>query len=299
MLLAQLYDPRMVHVASLPPAAELVLVSVGNTRTRMAHATPGGVGPSAVHENRDLPALTAAARALAETCAAAESAALIASVNDPVAEAIVSGLAGTGPRIYRFGPALPVPIVADVLEPDRVGADRLLAALAAHARSLQACVVIDAGTAMTVDYIDQWGVFKGGCIAPGLRMMLAALHDRTAQLPALAPPDAAALTDLLGKSTEQAMHKGCAAALRGMAHLLIDHYAAINNAYPRVIATGGDAALLFESPPGGESGAGAVWEGALIEHIVPDLVLVGMLEAFLRLSGAAPIPEQPAARTDD
>lgn len=291
-----------------PPASELLLVSVGNSRTRLARATRAEgrnvkLEPSHVYENTDPVGLARAARALAEGFSAAESAALIASVNDPVADVVATALAGSGPRVYRFGAGLPVPMVANLRESAvagvggvggvrGVGVDRLLAAVGAFARSQQACVVIDAGTAITVDYVDQWGVFQGGCIAPGLKMMLRGLHEQTSKLPLVAPPRAEELPELLGKNTTEAMQRGCVAALRGMVRLLIDQYAEVNNGYPRVVATGGDAPLLFEGDD-------------LVEHIVPDLVLVGMVESFARLcagedgEAAAPAPTEAAGENDD
>jgi pantothenate kinase type III len=73
-----------------------------------------------------------------------------------------------------------------------------------------------------------------------------------------------------GKRTSEAIALGVAAAVRGMAHDLIDRYAQYYHAYPRVIATGGDAALLFEHDD-------------LVEIVVPDLALVGMLAAVQML----------------
>lgn len=272
-------------------------MSVGNSRTRLARATRADghnakLEPSHVYENTDPAAVARAARTLAEAFSAAESAALIASVNDPVAEVIATALAGSGPRVYRFGTGLPVPIVANLREAAGVGAasgvgvDRLLAAVGAFSRSRQACVVVDAGTAITVDYVDAWGVFQGGCIAPGLKMMLRSLHEHTSRLPLVPPPGAADVAELLGKNTTEAVQRGCVAALRGMVRLLIDHYAEMNKGYPRVVATGGDAPLLFEGDD-------------LVEHIVPDLVLVGMVESFARLCAGedgetAAAPAEPA-----
>jgi len=97
-------------------------------------------------------------------------------------------------------------------------------------------------------------------------MMLRALHERTAALPLLEAtiPDAA--RGVFGKDTRHAMLLGARAAVIGMVRYLIDQYADSYGAYPQVIATGGDAASLFEDEP-------------LVEHIVPDLQLVGILEA--------------------
>ena len=78
--------------------------------------------------------------------------------------------------MYRVGDDLPIPIQVDLAPETITGSDRLLNAVAAFDVLQQACVVVDAGTAVTVDFIDGKGTFHGGAIAPGARMQLAALH---------------------------------------------------------------------------------------------------------------------------
>jgi type III pantothenate kinase len=264
-------------------ADQLLLVSVGNTRTRFAVVRDGQLEPSRVEPNADPEALF---RAVASHRSDTESVdgeppatpVMLASVNRPVSDALQRSLQQAGRHVSRLGTDaadLPIPIEHTLEEPSGVGADRLLDALGAFSRARAACVVIDAGTAITVDFIDGQGVFHGGAIAPGLRMMLEALHEKTAALPlvALSPeslPPADEKAPPFGRSTRPAIALGVISAARGLAHLLIDRYAQFYEAYPRVIATGGDAALLFENDP-------------LVEHILPDLPLMGMLEAYRRL----------------
>ncbi len=268
--------------------ADAVLVSVGNTRTRVAALAEGKLQPSRVADNTDTCAL---AGLVAEVGAGGGKPVVVASVNDPVAGELIGvlgqklpggeggvritrvvapGAKRTGSEVSMFD----VPIRHALLPPVTVGVDRLLAAMGAHARSGEACVVIDAGTAITVDFVDSWGVFQGGCIAPGLTMSLRALHEQTAALPLVDRATLvaqAAATDPLGRTTADALALGCLASARGLVHRLIDQYAAVNSSYPRVIATGGDAPLLFEHDD-------------LVEHIVPDLVLIG-LQAALETGG--------------
>lgn len=255
------------------PAPDLLLVSVGNSRTRCAVARQWRLEPSRVVENSDARALREALTELTEGEGdRAPDVALIASVNDAVADAAGETLTReTSMRLHRLGRDLAVPMAHALPEPVTVGTDRLLAALGAFSRCRSACVVIDAGTAVTVDFVDGTGVFQGGVIAPGLRMMLRALHDGTAQLPDVTPE--AEPADLpFGRTTASAMQLGAMAAVRGLAHLQVDRYAEFYGAYPRVIATGGDAPLLFG-------------DDQIIEHVVPDLVLMGMVEAMRVLVG--------------
>lgn len=264
---------RVVHLAIM--AEHLLLVSVGNTRTRVALAKDDQLEPSTVVPNSDLAAILAAVEESGEA-----SDLLIASVNDPMADRLETDLGARGRRVSRFSVVdredrLLIPMVNSLDDPSTVGQDRLLDALGAYSRANQACVVIDAGTAVTVDFVDGEGTFHGGAIAPGLHMMSASLHAQTSALPEvkITPeliPGSKPGSAPFGKTTSQAIALGVVSAVRGLAHNLIDRYAEYYEAYPRIIATGGDAPLLFENDE-------------LVEHIVPDLTLMGMLEAYRRL----------------
>ena len=89
-----------------------------------------------------------------------------------------------------------LPVRVGVDEPERVGVDRLLNAVAAKAKLApgQPAVLVDAGSAVTVDWLDEEHVFRGGTIFPGIRLMTRALHAYTAQLPdvRVGPPAPAA-----------------------------------------------------------------------------------------------------------
>lgn len=257
----------------MPETTHILLVSVGNSRTRFALGTlsesaTGQLEPSRVHDNDDVAALAAAIAEEADRGDA--SAIVVASVNNPVADQLESALERTGQfTVRRLGADLPIPITNTLADDTSVGHDRLLNALGAFARSRQACVIVDAGTAVTVDFVDGHGTFHGGAIAPGIRMMRDALHEHTAALPKaeLSPKYLHAVGEApFGKNTVEAINLGVTASVIGLAHLLIDRYAEFYEAYPRVVATGGDAPLLFENDQ-------------LVEHIIPDLILVGMLAA--------------------
>src|SRR5262249_8845567 len=110
-----------------------------------------------------------------------------------------------------------LPIRIEVSEPDRVGIDRLLNAVAATARLMPAesIVIIDAGSAVTVDWVDKDGVFKGGAIFPGLQMMAKALHEYTAALPLIEVSRSTPRHILPGNSTESAIRGGVYWAVAG------------------------------------------------------------------------------------
>ena len=78
------------------------------------------------------------------------------------------------------------PIALDVDEPQNVGADRALNAIAAHDKHQGDLIVIDFGTATTFDVVDFSGAYKGGIIAPGINLSLDALVGAAAKLPRIA-----------------------------------------------------------------------------------------------------------------
>ena len=187
---------------------------------------------------------------------------VMASTNESVASILSATLEDqTSKQIWQIGEDVPVAI-GQHLDPETItGVDRLLNGAAAWELAKQACVVIDAGTCVTVDFVDGEGTFHGGAIAPGARMQLEAMHNGTTTLPEVEfePP----LNEAFGKNTAQAMLQGVFHGIQGMVRQLTEQYAARYGAFPRVIATGGDALTLFE-------------DDDLVEQIVPDLQLQGI-----------------------
>lgn len=156
----------------------------------------------------------------------------------------------------------------DYDEPARTGVDRLAAAAAAHRATPAgwAAVVVDAGTALTVDAIAAEGTFLGGTIAPGLRLGLNALSAGTSFLPQV---ELAATTPLLGKNTADGLRSG---ALHGSAALvegLCARMAAALDSPVAIFLTGGDALLLQPHI-------------AAVHTCDPDLVLRGLALAYRR-----------------
>lgn len=242
----------------------LLAVTVGNTRVGMGLARQGELSGVRWLPKGDMDAILAAARELAEpvhgVCA------VVASTNAPLADRLEQRLGEVinGEDVLRIGRDLHVPLRHTLDDASTLGQDRALCAIAAFERAKQACIVIDAGTAVTADFIDGEGVFHGGAIMPGAAIMLRALHEHTAALPQLSFEPAPPARGAFGKDTRHAMQLGVAGAVVGFARMMIDRYAEAYEAYPQVIATGGDAPALFADDP-------------LIERIVPDLQLLGIL----------------------
>jgi type III pantothenate kinase len=141
----------------------------------------------------------------------------------------------------------------DVDEPAKTGIDRLLAAWAAYDytcaqnRPNGPIIVIQAGTAVTVDFVNSEGVFCGGAIMPGLGLSLQLLAAGTDQLPWLGNHFVDILPELPGKNTVQAISAGVNAALVGGASHLVQRYRnqSPNGPNVKVIVTGGDGSLLL------------------------------------------------------
>ncbi|MDP7030297.1 MAG: type III pantothenate kinase [Phycisphaerales bacterium] len=259
---------------------QLVAIDVGNTRTHLSAITGMDLaGPTSV-SNDDLAAMTEAILAARNSLdEKSPRPVVIASVNDSLADQLASALADQlGEEVYRVGDDLPVPIQEDLAPETMTGVDRLLNACAAYDVLKQACIVVDAGTAVTIDFVDGEGTFHGGAIAPGGRMQLRALHTWTDTLPEIdfAAPD----DEPFGRSTSQAMLRGVVHGVQGLVRGLVDRYAIAYGAYPTVVATGGDAELLFRGDE-------------LVDRIVPDLTLLGIAVAA-RHAMAAPAEEGEA-----
>lgn len=239
----------------------LLAISVGNTRTRIGRFEGDALVAGESIRNDDRAALVERIGGAYAALGVAGAPIVLASVNPPHAARLTRIVERTcGTEVRRIGRDLPIPIRHRLDPGTRTGDDRLLNAVAARDLVRAACVVVDAGTAITVDLVDGDGVFRGGAIAPGAQLMLDALYAHTAQLPAirLERPAAAA-----GRNTVDAMRSGVVHALRGMVRELRREYAHRAGPEPHVIATGGDAPLLFHG-----------WD--VVGRIEPDLTLLGI-----------------------
>ncbi|ABI55795.1 putative transcriptional acitvator, Baf family [Alkalilimnicola ehrlichii MLHE-1] len=144
----------------------------------------------------------------------------------------------------------------------QLGVDRWAAVVAAHLRAPEAWhLVIDVGTAATVDVVGPRGDYRGGAIFPGLRLLADALGSGTAGLPSLAGE----AVPLPARSTPDAIRGGVVHGLAGALRHLASEMLPAEAVRPRRWLTGGDAGRLQPLLP-----QGAVW--------APDLVLEGLAQ---------------------
>jgi type III pantothenate kinase len=172
------------------------------------------------------------------------------------AQPIATGLLSTGQAPDEWQAALHIigievniitgqsmgPIQNDYLTPETLGADRWAAATGAHClHPYKACLVIDAGTALTTDLVTAEGHYLGGSISPGLKMRLQALHDHTARLPKVEVDEEAKYP---GRDTAKSMQAGALWGMLGEIQGFIHQAESELGSTPVVFMTGGDAHLF-------------------------------------------------------
>lgn len=133
-----------------------------------------------------------------------------------------------------------LPIVLDYATPETLGPDRIAAACGAHKLcGSKGCVIVDAGTCITVDYIDSSGTYRGGAILPGIGIKFRALHTFTTKLPLLTSVNATS-GFVTGRSTQESMEAGVLTATRYAVEGFVTHYRK-RQPDAQVLLTGGDA----------------------------------------------------------
>ena len=150
----------------------------------------------------------------------------------------------------------------DVDDPRSLGADRAVNAIGAHAKYPGDLIIVDFGTATTIDAVDFNGAYKGGIIAPGINLSLDALVGNTAKLPRIAI-ERPRTTTVIGTNTEDQMLIGIYWGYVAMMEGLIARMRAEIGRPATVVATGGLAAL-FHAQKG------------LFDVVDPDLTLEGI-----------------------
>ena len=195
----------------------------------------------------------------------------------PALTAHVEAIANRRERALTVARAGVVPIAVRTERPGEVGADRLVNALAAARLYGTPAVVMDFGTATTLDCVAADGAYIGGAIAPGLVLGLEALAARTAKLPRieLRAPDRA-----IGRDTVSAMQAGAIFGYQALATGLLErvrrelaHLADVQPREVKAILTGGLSA--------------APWAADLegIDAIDPDLTLKGLAILHAEVAG--------------
>jgi type III pantothenate kinase len=251
-------------MAKVSPVA-LVAVDVGNTKIHLGTFGESGDTPRrpqatlALHaRDESLSRLDDWIRSNAGDCGNWA----MTSVNSPAAERFAAHVARhfSHVRITQFI-STDVPLAIDVDFPDRVGIDRLMAAVAVNALRdpRHPALAICAGTAITVNLVSADGAFQGGAILPGMAMASQILDRYTDKLPWI-DTDFLEGPPAVGKNTEAALASGIYWGTVGALQTLIEKLTPERD--PQVFITGGDAPRLASQLPAARH--------------VPDLVLSGI-----------------------
>ncbi len=235
----------------------LIAVDIGNARIKLGQFA-GGCASGLPEPRRTLPLVGRAPDLdaigpwlgdLAEN----ELAWWIASVNRPATSRLIDWLGENRPADpFTLLAAGDLPLVVRLERPDMVGIDRLVDAAAVNRLRQPNCraVIVDVGTAITVDLVGADGAFLGGAILPGIEMSARALHEFTDLLPLVDVFDLDAPPPALGTSTESAMESGLFWGALGAIRELIEHLHKIpvdqHCRRPEVFLTGGAGARVAE-----------------------------------------------------
>ena len=169
-----------------------------------------------------------------------------------------------GEKVYIIGKDIPLPMTLWVDEPDKVGTDRVVSAAAAYAVVEDAVVIADFGTAVTIDLVDQNGIFQGGAIFPGFEISAKTLKENAAQLPRthIKKPQAP-----YGKNTTEAINCGLYYSAIGALEEIIRRYAEKIGKWPQTVITGSAANTIKD-------------DCNFIDSFVPNLVIKGIVLAY-------------------
>jgi type III pantothenate kinase len=232
-------------------------IDIGNTRTKLAVFDPQG------QQQRHLvctDGLLEHVKALQVEFA--PRAVILSSVGHEMPDLHAYLQQTFGAAFIVLGTQTPIPLGNAYKTPETLGKDRL--AVACGARALfpdQACLVVNAGTCITYDFVDQSGVYQGGSITPGIRMRYKALNQFTAKLPLVEP---GTVHDFIGKTTEEAILTGVQfAACKEMEGFMAAYEARFGPI--TILIAGGDAELLLS-------------QTKKQIFAVPNLVLVGLFK---------------------
>lgn len=191
------------------------------------------------------------------------AAAVVSSVVPPLVprlETAIQSYFRVEPLFVEPGIKTGIAVVSEM--PQEVGADRIVNAVAAHARCKTTTIVVDFGTATTFDAISAQGQYLGGAIGPGIEIGAEALFARAAKLPRV---DVRRPTRVIGRNTVQSLQSGLFHGYAGMVRGIVRKMKAELGGEVRVLATGGFLELLRDELRD------------CIDEIVPHLTLEGLL----------------------
>ena len=212
-----------------------LIIDQGNTSVKVAHFNDDEISKVIIFDNSEIDALKNHIKGLCYSRAIYSS---VSSKN----EELISLISNSVPDFIILSHETKLPIKVEYATPQTLGVDRIAGAVGAREVDSQSpTLVIDAGTAITYDFITAEGVYKGGNIAPGISIRFKALHNYTKSLPLVEP---SLQYPLLGNDTVSAILSG---VMSGVVYECEGYIAKISKKEPnlKVIITGGDHKLLY------------------------------------------------------
>jgi type III pantothenate kinase len=223
-----------------------VAFDVGNTRIKCATINGDNISLKFTIPTRPLDTLLSRLRQAQQNEANRipdGAKAAVSSVCPPANDALRTFWnAMTTASIFFLDNRVPLPISNEITKPGRIGTDRLLCALAGRQLRGEPCIIIMAGTAITVDLVNANGEFAGGTIAPGYALCARALGENTATLPRITP---SGNVNGIGHDTVTAIQSGIHHFCRGGVNSVLNDLSRVSGQPPTVILTGGDATKLL------------------------------------------------------
>ena len=260
---------------------KVLLADVGNSRTKLALLSGVSQGMPLLERRYDLDSLDFNSDDFENWLRAAVPASatfFIASVCATAAEQLETAISAVSATRHLLVQRQRIhfsdfPLGVKTDQPDRVGIDRLAAATAAShlVSSKSGCIVIDCGTAASVDMVASEGQFLGGAILPGPALLARSLADGTSLLPEVSSLGHASPPPMPGRSTTNAIAAGIGFGIRGAICRLVDEARRDLGTEADIFLTGG-------------------WRGVIRGEFsnareFPDLVLFGIGIAAMRIYG--------------
>ena len=214
---------------------KILAIDAGNTRIKWGVREGDGWAERGAHPTREV-------ATIGEALAPWRSAECVVIANvagEHVASTLASALGSAATPRWVVGRAEQCGVRSSYADPAQLGPDRWAALIAAHHLHGGACVVVNAGTTMTVDALSSDAIFLGGLIVPGYELMRGSLERNTARL-GLREGTFSFFPD----NTGDAIASGALNALAGAIERICRQLADTGEDDPFVVLSGGDAALL-------------------------------------------------------
>ena len=167
---------------------------------------------------------------------------LISSVVPSITEKIKTAMyKALKSKVFIIGEDILYPIKINYEVPQEVGTDRIVNAVAVVKMNKYPTLIVDFGTAITFDFVNQNGEYEGGAIFPGIKSSIEALFSKTAKLPQVSLKK---LDTVIGKNTVESIQTGIYNGYISMVEGMIKRFNDICNCRLNIILTGGDAHII-------------------------------------------------------